>query len=194
MRKRPAGNRGCAGITRLELPILSQADLADAGRCKPPGDPDTWFLDGWLQTAFKAFQTAIDAGGRSRIVVREGISCLYTRVMGQSHGGKVVSKQQMLEDRQSLSYARLANEIKALANIGIHMDRLARHVIEASTLAFRPDQMEEYINFNSQDETSLDVVMETHLDAINNVDSSAVVPAATNTMLSTFHTQLPRSY
>ena len=35
--------------------------------------------------------------------------------------------------------------------------------------------------------------METHLGAIMDVDSSAVVPAATNTMLSSLHTELPKS-
>ena len=131
----------------LVLPVLPQSDVVRARRCKPLGDPDMWFLDGWLQTAFKAFSAAIDAGGSARIVVREGISCLYSRVMGQGRGGKVVSKAQLKEDRQCSSDIKVGNEIKALASIGIHMDRLARHVIEASTLAFRPEQLVEYISF-----------------------------------------------
>ena len=125
--------------------------------------------------------------------VREGIKCVYSHIMGQGVGGKVVPKTQLGAKRKSNNHVRLAREIKAMANIGIHMDRLARHVTDASTLLFRPDQLEEYISVNSQDETSIEVVMAPRSNDPMGKGSSAVVPATTNTMLNSFHTQLPKS-
>ena len=120
VKKRPGANTGTSSTSALKMPRVSQADLSDARRFKVAGDPTMWRLDSFFRTAYSNY-SALTASRCSRMFVREGISCLYSRIMGHGTGGKVVSKARMLGDRQCRNHGKVRNEIKALASIGIQV-------------------------------------------------------------------------
>ena len=61
---------------RLRLPLLTEGDLAQAKRIKPPGDAATWYLDDFFRSAWKEYCEAVESGA-GKMHAREGIKCVY---------------------------------------------------------------------------------------------------------------------